>query len=255
MSDLARQVRERLGLPPDATDEQVTAALDARLGTQGDQATGQAPQTQQTGQAQGDGGQAAGPTSVPAQGGQQNAQPAGAEQTGQPQSGGQQPQGQQAPQDQTGQPQQGAQNGQQGQGGGQVSASAIERLIAERVQAATAPLAASLAETSRELADRKERERRERRDQLLASAVARGRITPASLEDHDGRLGWRSQYDASPAGAAAVEQVMASLADGAAVPTSPLGTPATGQEPDGSGFTDADYYRLFPDEKRQGAAQ
>jgi hypothetical protein len=33
VSDLATQVRERLGLPPDATDEQVTAALEARLGT------------------------------------------------------------------------------------------------------------------------------------------------------------------------------------------------------------------------------
>jgi hypothetical protein len=242
VSDLARQVRERLGLPPDATDEQVTTALDARLGTQGDPPGTQPPQNGQTaptGQT-GDGGAgAAGPTTVPAEG-QQGGQPA---QQGQPDQG---QGGQPAGQGDAGQT--GNQTGQ----GGQVTAAALERLIADRVAAATAPLAASLAETSQELARRNERERLERRDQLLASAVARGAITPASLEDHDGRPGWRSQYDASPAGAAAVEQVMASLADNTAVATGPLDAPSP-PEPSGSGFTDAEYLALFPDEKRAGA--
>jgi hypothetical protein len=40
VSDLAAQVRERLGLAPDATDEQVTAALDARLGRRPPAGTG-----------------------------------------------------------------------------------------------------------------------------------------------------------------------------------------------------------------------
>jgi hypothetical protein len=250
VSEFARLVRERLGLPPDATDEQVTAALDARLGPQGDPAGTQPPQNgqpAQTGEA-GQAGQAApsggegapapaGPTSVPAEGqqGAQQGQPAGqGQQTGQ--------QGQQTGQ----QGQTGAQTGQDGQ----VSASALEAMIAARVAAATAPLAATLAETSRELADRKERERQERRDALLASAVNRGAITPASVE---GERGWRAQYDASPAGAAAVEQVMASLSDNTAVATGPLGD-AGPPEPTGSGgFSDADYFRLFPDEKKAGA--
>lgn len=226
MSDLARQVRERLGLNPDATDEQVTAALDARLGQQGEPSGTQPPQNGQTGQA-GDGG-AAGPTTVPAQPADANQQGQTGDQAGQG--------GQQAP-PADGQGQTGDQSGQ----GGQVSASALERLIADRVAAATAPLAASLAETSRELADRKERERRERRDALLASAVHAGKITPASLEgDH----GWRAQYDASPAGAAAVELVMASLADNSAIATGPRGTVGP-PEPSSDGFSDADYDRLW----------
>jgi hypothetical protein len=252
VSDLARQVRERLGLPPDATDEQVTAALDARLGTQGDPAGTQPATNGQTAQpaTNGDGnGQAAGPTTVPAEGQAQGQQGQQAPQGGQQaQTGGQAGQAQPpaGPQNSTGADAGGGQSGQ----GGQVSAAALERLINERIEAATAPLRQSLAETSTELAARKERERVAHRDALLASAVRTGRITPASIE---GDRGWRAQYDASPAGAAAVESVMASLADGAAVPVGALGVPSP-PEPSGDGFTDAEYASLFPDERRTGAA-
>lgn len=199
MSDLAAQVRERLGLDPTATDEQVTAALDSRLGTAGQQGTPTPDQTPQGGQ----GDPAPAPAAAPA-----------------PEA---------------------------------VAASAadqrasIDRLIAERVEAATAPLRQSLAETSAELAARRERERVERRDLLLAAAVKAGKITPASLDDRDGTPGWRSRYDRSQESAEAVELVMASLADGTAVPTAPIpGAHTGGDAPTGAGFTDADYDRLFP---------
>lgn len=202
VSDLAAQVRERLGLEPNATDEQVTAALDALQGQVAPQGT---EQQQPPGA-----GQAAGPTTVPAttDSGTQAGQPA-----------------------------------EQGAPAAQVSASRrdeLEQLVAQRVEAAVAPFRSQLAETSRELAERKERERAVAREQLLASAVASGRITPAD------KAKWAALYDKSPDSAAAVEQVFASLAAGTAVPTAPTaGTHTGGAEPTGDGFTEAEYRDLF----------
>lgn len=199
MSDLAAQVRERLGLPSDADDAAVTAALDQRLGTGEQQAT----PTPDAGPA--------GPNSVPA--------------TTDPAPAGQSQQGEQ-----------------------QVSASALEQIVTARVAAAVAPFRTQLEQTSRELADRKERERLSARDTLLASAVAAGKITPADKPK------WSELYDKSADSAAAVEQVFASLAKGTAVPTAPTsGTHTGGAEPTTDGFTDAEYASLFPGEKA-GAA-
>jgi hypothetical protein len=195
VSDLAAQVRERLGLPPDADDAAVTAALDQRLG-------GGEQQPTPTPAAAND---AAGPTVVPA-----DPAPAG-----------------------------------QAQQGEQVSASALEQIVNARVAAAVRPFEQKLEQTTRELADRNERERVQRRDTLLASAVATGRITPAELEGEDG---WRAQYDASPEGAAAVSRMLSKISAGAAVPTAPVGHTG-GAEPTGDGFTDAEYKSLFGDER------
>lgn len=223
MSDLAAQVREQLGLDPGTEDDAVLSALAQRLGTNaGQQGT---PQTDQTGDQGGQGGgDAAGPTTV-------NADPQG---------------GQQADVDN------GGNNANQppAQGGGNVQASALERLVAARVAAAVRPFEQKLEETTRELADRKERERVQARDALFASALAAGKVTPAEVDGNDG---WRAQYDASPEGAAAVTRMLSKVSAGAAVPVNPTPGAHTGGAEPGEEFGDADYYRLFPDEAPKGA--
>jgi hypothetical protein len=111
-------------------------------------------------------------------------------------------------------------------------ASDLDARIAARVAAAQAPLLAQLTTMSGELAARKAAEKVTRRETVLASALAAGKITPAS------RDAIAAQYDAAPD---VVEAMLGAIADGTAMPVKASGV--VGGEP--ASDDDAFYASLF----------
>jgi phage I-like protein len=144
VSDLAAAGARAARLPPDATDEQVTAALDARLGEKPPAGTG----TSST----------APPTTTPP-----------------PAEGQTSTDGEQA----TGAPQGETLNASALE---RLIDSRVQALVDQRVAAATAPLQTALTAASTELENRRKAEATTARDRLISAALGAGKITPAERE-------------------------------------------------------------------------
>lgn len=86
----------------------------------------------------------------------------------------------------------------------------------------------------------RQQQMREKRDRAINDAIKAGKTTPARREH------WQKAWDADPEG---VEQMLASLPEGLAVPTASIG-----HDGDPVGTTqaseDAEYYALYPEEKK-----
>jgi hypothetical protein len=101
------------------------------------------------------------------------------------------------------------------------SESEVEKLVADKVAAALAPIQASAAQyeaqitgLSTELAQRKADEALAVKTQILASALADGKIAPAEREQ------WEKDYDEAPS---VTTRILASLKPGTAFPISASG--------------------------------
>lgn len=111
----------------------------------------------------------------------------------------------------------------------------LERVIEQRVAAALAPMQETIGSLSGQLAERNRRDQVDERARVITAALERGRISPADRET------WEGRYDQAPQ---VTTDILASLADGTAVPMGPLGS--AGHQVEASSADDSLYLRVFP---------
>lgn len=108
---------------------------------------------------------------------------------------------------------------------------------------AAAQYAAELRRVSEELARIKAREAEQTKASILDSAVKAGKIRPADRDD------WSNRYDQAPE---VITDVLASIADGTAVPVDQAGYTGTTETDSGQAWDDAEYARIFGTNTTQG---
>lgn len=123
-----------------------------------------------------------------------------------------------------------------------IDTAALERLIEDRVAAATAKYGEKLTEATTELAQIKASAVAKHKDQVLAAAVQAGKIAPADLDK------WSKDYDEAPA---VIERVLSDMAAGSRVPVLASTAGVVGGEP--TNDDDAFYAALFGSTAKAGA--
>lgn len=113
----------------------------------------------------------------------------------------------------------------------------LEQIIEQRVAAALRPMQDTIGSLSGQLAERNRRDQVAEQNRVITAALERGKIAPADRE------AWERRYTEAPA---VTTDILASLADGTAVPVGPLGSAGHQVEASASAADDAIYARVFP---------